>query len=74
MVKKITWHFFASHKYPIYYNNDDGVGDLQPITKIAFNQTINKVKDECKGVAHGLEKQFPEHEVMTILGVIYPQF
>ncbi len=70
--------FFASHKYLVYYNNDDGVGDLQPITKIAFNQTINKVKDECKGVAHGLvfelEKQFPEHEVMTILGVIHPQF
>jgi hypothetical protein len=45
---------FASHKYHVYYNNDDGVGDFQPITKIAFNQTINKVKDECKGVAHGL--------------------
>ncbi len=70
--------FFASHKYLVYYNNYDGVGDLQPITKIAFNQTINKVKDECKGVAHGLvfelEKQFPEHEVMTILGVTHPQF
>jgi hypothetical protein len=45
---------FASHKYHVYYNNDDGVGDLQPITKIAFSQTINKVKDKCKGVAHGL--------------------
>jgi hypothetical protein len=34
------------------------------------------VKDECKGVAQGLvsklEKQFPEHEMMIALGVIYP--
>jgi hypothetical protein len=40
---------FVSHKYHVYYNIDDGVGDPQLVTRIAFNQIINKVKDECKG-------------------------
>jgi hypothetical protein len=39
---------------------------------------VNKVKEECEGVTWGLmselEKCFPEHEVMIVLGVIYPQF
>jgi hypothetical protein len=28
---------FASHKYHVYLSNDDGVGGLQPITKLALN-------------------------------------
>jgi hypothetical protein len=42
---------FTSHKYHVHYNNDDGASDPQPVTKIAFNEIINKVKDECKGAA-----------------------
>jgi hypothetical protein len=34
---------FASHKYHVYYNNDDGVGDLQHVTRITFSQIINKL-------------------------------
>jgi hypothetical protein len=45
---------FVSHKYHVYYNNDDGIGDLQLPTRIAFNQINNKVKDECKGATQGL--------------------
>jgi len=45
---------FVSHKYHLYYNIDDGVGDPQLVTRIAFNQIINKVKDECKGATWGL--------------------
>jgi len=54
---------FTSHKYHVYYNYDDGISDPQPITRIAFNQIINKVKDECKGAVRGLvfklEKRIP---------------
>ncbi len=42
---------FTGHKDHDYYNNDDGANDLQPVTRIAFSQIINKVKDECKGAA-----------------------
>jgi hypothetical protein len=56
---------FAGHKYPVYLNNDDGVGGLQPITKLALNWVINKAKKECEGVAWGLvselEKRFSNH-------------
>jgi hypothetical protein len=55
---------FTSHKYHVYYNHDDGTRDPQPITRITFNQIINKAKDECKGVAWGLvfklEKRIPK--------------
>jgi hypothetical protein len=40
---------FIGHRYHVYYNNDDGANDSQLVTKIAFNQIINNVKDECKG-------------------------
>jgi hypothetical protein len=32
---------FASHKYHVYYNSDDG--DPQHVTRITFSQIINKV-------------------------------
>ncbi len=39
---------------------------------------MNKVQEECEGITWGLMfelgKCFPKHEVMTTLGVIYPQF
>jgi hypothetical protein len=28
---------FVGHEYDVYYSNDDGVGDLQPITKLALS-------------------------------------
>jgi hypothetical protein len=53
------------------------IEDLQPITKVAFNQTISKVKEECETVAHSLvlefECCFPEHHV-TIAPSFYSQF
>lgn len=40
--------------------------------------SMRKMKDECQGVANGLiqelEKLFLEHEIMIVLGVIYPQY
>jgi hypothetical protein len=69
---------FISHKCPIYSSSDDGVGGPQPITKLALSRVVSKVKDECEGAIWGLvsklEKQFPWHEVMIALGVIYLQF
>jgi hypothetical protein len=39
---------------------------------------MNKVKKECEGATWGLvfelEKYFLEHEMMIVLGVVYPQF
>ncbi len=44
--------------------------------KVCFNMSMRKMKDECQGVANGLiqelEKLFLEHEIMIVLGVIYP--
>jgi hypothetical protein len=66
---------FVGHKYLVYLSSDDGVGGLQPITKLALSWVINNVKEECEGVAWGLvselEKQFLNHEVMIVLGVFY---
>jgi hypothetical protein len=42
---------FSSHKYVIYYINEDGFTCSQLITKEAFKQVVNKVKEECEGVA-----------------------
>lgn len=43
-----------------------------------FNQPINKMKEECKGIAQGLienlQSHFLPHEVMIAMGVVYPQF
>jgi hypothetical protein len=67
---------FFGHKYLIYYIGEDGFASPQPITKEAFKQVVNKLKEECEGATRGLmfewEKHFLGHEVMTILGVIYP--
>jgi hypothetical protein len=56
----------------------DGGRKKQLVTKNVFNQAINKVKNESEGVARDLilklECCFPQHAVMTALGVIYPQF
>ncbi len=72
-----TFLFFG-HKYPIYYIGEDGFAGPQPITKEAFGWVVSKLKEECEGATQGLmyelEKHFSGHEVMTILGVIYPQF
>jgi hypothetical protein len=39
---------------------------------------MNKVKEECEGVAQKLisklEMRFPKQEIMTTLGVVYPQY
>jgi hypothetical protein len=48
---------FVDHKYPIYLNNDDGVGGPQPATKLALNLVVSKVKDECEGAIQGLESK-----------------
>jgi hypothetical protein len=42
---------FVDHNYPIYQSHVDGGGKKQLVTKDVLNQTISKVKDECKGVA-----------------------
>jgi hypothetical protein len=42
---------FPSHKYPIYYIGEDGFTCSQLVTKEAFRQVVNKVKEECEGVA-----------------------
>jgi hypothetical protein len=69
---------FFGHKYLIYYIGEDGFVGPQLITKEAFGQVVSKLKKECEKVTWGLmfelEKHFLGHEVMTILGVIYPQF
>jgi len=52
-VNYLAFPFFG-HMYPIYYNSDDGVCDLQLVTKLAFNQAFNEVKEECERVTQGL--------------------
>ncbi len=66
---------FVDHKYLNYQSHVEGGGEKQLVTKDVFKHAINKVKDECKGVARSfileLQCHFPQHEVMTALGVIY---
>jgi hypothetical protein len=54
---------FFHHKYYVYYTSEDGFASPQPITMDAFRQVVNKVKEECEGIARGLmfelEKCFP---------------
>jgi len=45
---------FANHKYPIYQSYVDGLGEKQLVTKDIFYHAINKVKEECEGIVHGL--------------------
>jgi hypothetical protein len=45
---------FVGHEYDVYYSNDVGVGDPQPITKLALSWVVTKVKEECEGVIRGL--------------------
>jgi hypothetical protein len=65
---------FVGGKYP-FYHFVVGVKGLQPITKATFQQSINKVKEECEGVARNLILKlkccFLAHEIMINLGVIY---
>jgi hypothetical protein len=39
---------------------------------------MNKVKEECEGATRKLiskfDMQFPEQEIVTTLGVVYPQY
>jgi hypothetical protein len=37
--------FFVGHKYHVYCNSDDGVGDPQPITKLAVSWVVNNMKE-----------------------------
>jgi hypothetical protein len=46
---------FSSNKYPIYYIGEDGSTCSQPITKEAFKWVVNKVKEECEGIAWGVD-------------------
>jgi hypothetical protein len=46
--------FFVGWKYLVYQLCINVVGDLQLVIKDVFNQTINKIKDECKGITWGL--------------------
>jgi hypothetical protein len=68
---------FVGGKY-LFFHFVVGVGGLQPITKATFQQSINKVKEECEGVAHNhilkFKCYFLAHEIMTTLGVIYLEF
>jgi len=68
---------FVGGKYP-FYHFVVGVKGLQPVTKATFQQSINKVKEECEGVVHNLVLKlkccFLAHEIMTTLGVIYLEF
>jgi hypothetical protein len=68
--------FFSHHKYYVYYTSEDGSASPWLVTMDAFKQVMDKVKEECEGIAWGLmselEKCFLEHEVMNALGVIYP--
>jgi hypothetical protein len=47
----ILFFSFVDWKYSIYQSCIDVAGNLQLVTKDVFNQAINKVKDECEGVA-----------------------
>jgi hypothetical protein len=68
---------FVGGKY-LFYHFVVGVKGLQPITKATFQQSINKVKEECEGVAHNLVLKlkccFLAHEIMITLGIIYLEF
>jgi hypothetical protein len=46
--------FIFGWKYLIYQLGINVVGNLQLDIKDVFNQTINKMKDECKGTTWGL--------------------
>jgi len=35
---------FVGHENDVYYRNDDGVGDLEPITKLALSWVVSEVK------------------------------
>jgi hypothetical protein len=45
---------FLGHKYLVYYIGENGFASLQHVTKEAFRQVVNKVKEECEGVTWGL--------------------
>jgi hypothetical protein len=45
---------FVGWKYLIYQLHINIVGTLQLVIKYVFNETINKMKDECKGKTWGL--------------------
>jgi hypothetical protein len=45
---------FANCKYPIYQSYVHGLREKQLVTKDVFYYAINKVKEECEGVNHGL--------------------
>jgi hypothetical protein len=66
---------FVDHRYLVYQSHVDGGGEKYLVTKDVFNQVISKVQDECKGAAQDLvsklEHDFPQHEMMISLCVIY---
>jgi hypothetical protein len=79
MVEDVKYFIFSfdGGKY-LFYHFVVGVRRLQPITKVTFQQSINKVKEECERVVHNLVLKlkccFLAHEIMIILGVIYLEF
>jgi hypothetical protein len=46
--------FFVGWKYLVYQLCINVVGNLQLVIKDVFNQTINKMKDGCKGITWGM--------------------
>jgi len=46
-----TLHFFWGQKYLIYNSCIEGVVAPHPIITIVFGMAMNKVKEECEGVA-----------------------
>jgi hypothetical protein len=68
---------FGRHKYPLYQHELSNAIKLQFVTREAFKLVVDKVKQQCEGVANNfikkLEQHFPKHQVMTTLSMIYPQ-
>jgi hypothetical protein len=68
---------FVGHKYLVYQHELSSSRELQTMTKNAFKAIVANVKQQCEGAMVGLIKElgrhFPNHQVMTTLGVVYPQ-
>ncbi len=73
-----TWVFsFVGHKYLVYQDELSTARELQPMTKNAFKVIMANMNQQCEGAMVGLikelERHFPKHQIMTTLGVVYPQ-
>lgn len=55
------------------------LGDTRsPVNRVEFARTVTKVQSDCKHAAkllvEELEDRFPNHDLLSALGVVFPQF